>query len=124
MDNQSNKTSKKDSVFVSARAPVGKVNIACDDLCIERGLMSISGDNNKFIFYLFKAYKSHIISKETGTIYGLVTKASILNFKFLFPSLHEQDQIVKILSDLDSKIELNHKINKTLEQIAQTIFKS
>lgn len=35
----------------------------------------------------------------------------------------EQRAIAKILSDLDAKIELNHQMNKTLEQIAQAIFK-
>ena len=39
------------------------------------------------------------------------------------PPLNEQKAIAKILSDLDSKIELNQKMNKTLESIAQAIFK-
>ena len=39
------------------------------------------------------------------------------------PSPVEQKAISKILSDLDSKIELNQKMNKTLESIAQAIFK-
>jgi type I restriction enzyme S subunit len=38
-------------------------------------------------------------------------------------SLEEQTAIAKILSDLDSKIELLQKQNKTLEAIAQAIFK-
>ena len=40
------------------------------------------------------------------------------------PEEQIQEQIAKILSDLDSKIELNQKMNKTLEKIAQTVFKS
>ena len=39
------------------------------------------------------------------------------------PDLDEQQAIVKILSDLDEKIELNNQMNKTLEEIAQAIFK-
>jgi len=39
------------------------------------------------------------------------------------PPLREQQAIAKILSDLDEKIELNNKMNKTLEEIAQAIFK-
>jgi len=39
------------------------------------------------------------------------------------PDLDEQQAIVKILSDLDEKIELNNQMNKTLEDIAQAIFK-
>jgi len=39
------------------------------------------------------------------------------------PSIEEQSAIAKILSDLDSKIELNQQMNKTLEKIGQAIFK-
>lgn len=39
------------------------------------------------------------------------------------PPLQEQSAIAKILSDLDSKIELNQQMNKTLEAIGQAIFK-
>ena len=39
------------------------------------------------------------------------------------PDLDEQQAIVKILSDLDEKIELNNQMNKTLEDIEQAIFK-
>jgi len=39
------------------------------------------------------------------------------------PPEPEQRAIAKILSDLDDKIELNHRMNKTLESIAQAVFK-
>jgi len=39
------------------------------------------------------------------------------------PDLDEQQAIAKILSSLDSKIELNQQMNKTLEDIAQALFK-
>jgi len=39
------------------------------------------------------------------------------------PSLEEQDKIAAILSSLDKKIELNNEMNKTLEEMAQALFK-
>lgn len=39
------------------------------------------------------------------------------------PCLDEQKAIAHILSTLDEKIEVNNEINKTLEKIAQAIFK-
>ena len=117
------KLAKKDSVLLSVRAPVGEVNFADNDVCIGRGLMSIDGKNNKFIFYLFKAYKDYVMSKETGTVYGSVTRDDISKLQFPFPNSIEQEDIAKILSDLDSKIELNQQMNQTLEAIAQAIFK-
>lgn len=43
--------------------------------------------------------------------------------KIKVPSLEEQKKIAKVLSDLDKKIEVNNKINKNLEKMAQVIFK-
>lgn len=42
---------------------------------------------------------------------------------FAFPTLEEQQQIASILSSLDDKIELNRKMNKTLEEIGKALFK-
>ena len=40
-----------------------------------------------------------------------------------YPSLSEQNSIAQILSNLDSKIELNQRMNQTLEEIGRAIFK-
>ncbi len=117
------KIAKKGSVLLSVRAPVGEVNLADNDICIGRGLMSIDGDNNKFIFYLFKAYKHYVTRKETGTVYGAVTRDEIAKLPFPFPGEEEQKEVAKMLFCIDSKIELNQQTNNTLEAIGRTIFK-
>ena len=117
------KVAKKGEVLFSVRAPVGEVNIAKTDVCIGRGLASISGSNNEFIFYLLRAFREKIINRQTGTVFGAVGREILESTKFPIPSETEQAAIAKILSDLDSKIELNQKMNKTLETIAQAIFK-
>lgn len=117
------KQAKKGSILLSVRAPVGEVNIANQNICIGRGLMSIDGKNNLFIYYLFKAFKEYVVSKETGTVYGSVTREDISKLQFPFPPLPEQAAIASILSSLDNKIELNQSLNKTLEAIGQAIFK-
>lgn len=43
---------------------------------------------------------------------------------FTIPSIKDQKKAATVLGALDDKIELNHQINQTLEQIAQVIFKS
>jgi len=40
------------------------------------------------------------------------------------PSIEVQDKIVSVISDYDLKLNLNRQINQTLEQMAQTLFKS
>jgi len=117
------KLAKNGSVLLSVRAPVGEVNIATQDLCIGRGLMAINGKNNEFLFQLLKAFKDYIVGKETGTVYGSVTKDDIARIKLPFPSEREQTQIAEILSSFDDKIELNRKMNENLEKIASALFK-
>ena len=51
-------------------------------------------------------------------------KAAINKFKILLPKLNIQMKIASILSNLDSKIEINNKIVSNLESQAQAIFKS
>ena len=51
-------------------------------------------------------------------------KAAINKFKILLPKLNIQMKIASILSNLDSKIEINNKIISNLEGQAQAIFKS
>ncbi len=43
---------------------------------------------------------------------------------FLLPPITQQDQIANILSSLDDKIELNRRMNETLEAMARRLFKS
>lgn len=119
------KIARKGDVLLSVRAPVGDLNVANRDICIGRGLASlrIKNDNNEFLYYLLLNYRNNIINKQTGTVFGSISKNDIEYFKLPFPPLHEQKAIAKILSDLDEKIEINNRINKVLQEIAQTIFK-
>ena len=47
-----------------------------------------------------------------------------MHFPFSFRHLHEQRAIAHILGTLDDKIELNRRMNETLEAMARALFKS
>ncbi len=79
-----------------------------------------------FVYYLSRSpeIRKAAIKSMTGTsgrqrVENKVFDSVIINL----PSLIEQSAIAKILSDLDAKIELNQRMNKTLEAIGQAIFK-
>jgi len=119
------KIAKKNDVLMSVRAPVGDLNIANKDLCIGRGLCSLrmKNENNEFLYYLLEANIKGIVNVETGSVFGSINKKTIESLKFKIPSIHEQKAIANILSSLDDKIELNNKINKNLEEMAQALYK-
>ena len=60
---------------------------------------------------------------QSGGTRAALTKGMIENFEIPIPSLEEQEKIANILSSLDDNIELNNEMNKTLEEMAQAIFK-
>ena len=75
----------------------------------------------KFLFYKLKLYD--FVSGNLGSAVPSMTVSFLNEIKVPLPPLPEQSAIAKILSDLDSKIELLQKQNETLEKIGQAIFK-
>ncbi|EME7174634.1 hypothetical protein EB14_02300 [Enterococcus faecium] len=64
------------------------------------------------------------IKSMTGTSGRQRAQTDVIeNTKIMLPPLDEQKAIAHILSTLDDKIEVNNQINKTLENMAQAIFK-
>lgn len=74
----------------------------------------------KFIYYLLKSID--LSGHNSGSAVPSLNRNFINPFEVLAPSLPTQTRIAEILSALDDKIELNRRMNETLEQMAQTIF--
>ena len=79
----------------------------------------------EFARYLFRdnSFRNSVYQVATGDIRFNISQESLSNIEITIPDLPTQTQIAQILSSLDDKIELNLQMNKTLEAIAQTIFK-
>jgi len=74
-------------------------------------------------FFLFNYLKSLDLSNlNTGTGVPSMTFESYYNLEIKLPSISIQKKIASVLSSLDSKIELNNRINAELEQMAKTIY--
>ena len=82
---------------------------------------------NDFIYYLSISprFRDIAIKSMIGTSGRQRVQQNVLmNTRIALPELKEQKAIADTLSCLDDKIELNNRINKNLEEIAQAIFKS
>ncbi len=80
-----------------------------------------------FAYYLasspkFKNFAISRAERERGV--EKIKMGSLSEFRFNLPPLSEQKKIVKLLNNLDEKIELNYKISKTLEDMALSLYKS
>jgi type I restriction enzyme, S subunit len=61
---------------------------------------------------------------NVGAVFDSLKCADIPNFKMPLPPLPEQEGIAHILGSLDDKIELNRRMNATLEEMARALFQS
>lgn len=81
----------------------------------------VSGNNSKYMYYRLVYQDLHNL--RIGSSQPLLTQSIIKKTEIKLPPLEEQKAIANILSTLDEKIEVNNRINKTLEEMAQAIFK-
>jgi type I restriction enzyme S subunit len=61
---------------------------------------------------------------NVGAVFDSLRCADIPNFELRIPPLPEQRAIAHILGTMDDKIELNRRMNETLEAIARALFRS
>ena len=81
--------------------------------------------NPKYMKYytLSKEYRDWVKSFSTGSTRGNINAKTYGEMKINLPSREQQNYTVEVLSSLDKKIELNNEMNKTLEEMAQALFK-
>lgn len=81
--------------------------------------------NNRYLYYFLSSniVKKQINEMVVGSTQKTLSLEGIKKIIISYPNDNEQKQIAEILSSLDDKIELLREENKTLEAIAQTIFK-
>ena len=92
---------------------IGLVQFVSEDVCPD------------FIYWLLrtKEYQNYIVGSASGTSIMHTSPSRIENYSCLFPPLDTQRRIASILSSLDDKIDLLHRENATLEQMAETMFR-
>jgi len=78
--------------------------------------------DNKYFYYNY--LNSNLRHLDSGSAQSQITKNDLNRVPISLPSLPEQKAIAQILGSLDDKIELNRRMNATLEGIAQALFKS
>ena len=134
---KSNKfTVPSDAVLVSKLNPrfprVWSPDIVDDEpaICSTEFLVLCPGRliDRRFLHHLCMnpSFRASLLERVTGTSgsHQRVSPQSVLEIEVSVPPLPEQRAIAHILGTLDDKIELNRRMNKTLEAMAQALFKS
>jgi type I restriction enzyme S subunit len=118
------------TILISINGTIGNVAKYRDELCaLGKSACYINLDTNlvdrDFFYYecLSDNFQSHLENVATGTTIPNVPLKGIRAYKFNLPPLPEQKAIASVLSSLDDKIDLLHRQNKTLEAMAETLFR-
>ncbi|WP_420441401.1 restriction endonuclease subunit S [Candidatus Palauibacter sp.] len=80
----------------------------------------------RFVAYQLQGHeaRSWLLQHATGTTMASLNQSTIERLPIVLPPLPEQRAIAHILGTLDDKIELNRRMNETLEAMARALFKS
>jgi type I restriction enzyme S subunit len=124
----------RDLVFTH-RGTIGQVGIVPEGkyqrYVVSQSGMKLSVKKNyldhQFLFYFFKSRigQHELLQNESQVGVPSISSplTSLKNVTILLPPLPEQRAIASVLSSLDDKIDLLHRQNKTLEAMAETLFR-
>lgn len=76
-----------------------------------------------FVYYNLSGRKAEILDKASGAAQPIMNKTEFGRLKILAPEKNTQESISSVLGALDDKIELNRRMNETLEGMARALFK-
>ena len=126
---------KAGDLIFTHRGTIGQVGLVPESkykrYVVSQSGMKLTVDKNKidnqFLFYFFKSkYGQFQLTKNEAQV-GVPSisnpLSSLKSIEVPIPTLKEQRAIASILSSLDDKIDLLHRQNKTLEQLAETLFR-
>ena len=117
------------SVLMSCIATIGRCGITTQPSFTNQQINSVIPGKDmdaRFLYYVFTQLGHKLDSAGGGgSVYTNVSKSRFSDIEVVIPTdLTEQRTIAHILGTLDDKIELNRRINGTLEAMVQALFKS
>ena len=123
-----NKVLPEDSILVTCIGYIGKVVMNKVPVVTNQQINSIIPNRNivfpDFLYYvLVYNYETFKSFESNGTAVPILNKTDFENIEVLIPPLPEQKAIAEVLSSIDDKIDLLHRQNKTLEEMAMTLFR-
>jgi type I restriction enzyme S subunit len=127
LENSSTKLLKKGDIIISARGTVGVVAMLGCEMAFNQSCYGVRAkeqeSDNNYVYYLLKDAVNKLKQISHGGVFDTITRDTFNEIDITLPPLPEQRAIASVLSSLDDKIDLLHRQNKTLEAIAETLFR-
>ncbi|EOZ5254994.1 restriction endonuclease subunit S [Escherichia coli] len=116
-----------DILFCVRGSTTGKMNYSDQKYCIGRGLAAIRGRNGyptPYVKAVLEACLPELLAAATGSTFPNVSRDLISNISVDVLSVDDAYRISKFIESQEGKVFNNNRINQTLEQMAQALFKS
>lgn len=117
-------------VVLTTEAPLGEVaQISDANIALAQRIVTLRGkvgvlDNGYLKYYLLSNKgQARLAARQSGTTVFGIKQSELRKVEIDCPTYEEQRSISNILSAIDDKIELNLQMNKTLEEMATTLYK-
>lgn len=116
----------KPAICVSCIGSVGKAVLVDQPFVSNQQINSIvvyEYVERLFVYYNLLGRKDEIRFKASGAVQPIMNKSDFGRLTLRIPDQPTQKRIAKVLGSLDDKIELNRRMNETLEEMARTLFR-
>lgn len=115
------------TLLLSFKLTVGRLGFATEDMYSNEAIAQMPiikpelVDKN-WLYYYLKNFNFNTLS-STSSIATAVNSQSVKKIPVVLPDISLQKRIADVLGSIDEKIELNRKMNETLEQMGQALFR-
>ena len=118
------------TMVITIAANIAETAVLTYPACFPDSVVGFVADESncdvRFIEYTFRLLRNKLQHENvgTGSVQDNINLQTLDRLRFLIPPLSEQRAIAHVLGTLDDKIELNRRMNQTLEAMARALFKS
>ena len=127
LENSSTRLLNQGDIIISARGTVGALAVLREQMAFNQscyGIREVSGIScQDYLYYLIKDSINNFQQIAHGGVFDTITRETFDQITINLPSLSEQRAIAVVLSSLDDKIDLLYRQNKTLESIAESLWR-
>ena len=117
----------KNTLCITIAANIAELAILSFDACFPDSVLGFTPDAEKanldFIYYMLTFFQRELKHIGEGSVQDNINLGTFQDIDFFIPPLPEQRAIAAVLTSLDDKIDLLHRQNKTLEAMAETLFR-
>jgi type I restriction enzyme S subunit len=124
---QQSKLWPANTLCITIAANIAEIAILSFEACFPDSVIGFIPEKEKcnldYAYYTLKFFQKELQSFGEGSVQDNINLGTFEGITFPFPLLPEQEAIAEVLSSLDDKIDLLHKQNQKLEDLAEILYR-